>query len=334
MRLVRTLVLPCAVLTLSLAGGALAQPMTRVVNLAGPRLLASGDFNSDGRVDVVMLEDPGLVTRQISVRDAGTGILWARTAEPSNSLPSNLQGSGLTFVDLDEDSRFELLFLDQNPSEIRCFEVPALGALPPPSPTTMPQQWSFTYPTTGTATSFAPLFASFDGVKQYLLHPDNTGSPVWRIRDATGGLVQTITPTSAPVQVELWNVDSDAATEIAFIASGGGTDRLEVYRWTAPTAASPFVGGGPMLRLLSANPARSQTTLGYSVPTTSDVELVVHDLQGRRVRELARGRAEAGTYEVRWEGDDDDGRAVPTGTYFVELRTAGTRVGRKLVWIR
>ena len=52
--------------------------------------------------------------------------------------------------------------------------------------------------------------------------------------------------------------------------------------------------------------------------------LEVLDLQGRRVRVLSRGELAAGAHVASWDGRDDAGRAVPSGSYLLRLSGAGS----------
>jgi len=45
------------------------------------------------------------------------------------------------------------------------------------------------------------------------------------------------------------------------------------------------------------------------------VEVVVHDLAGRRIRSLFAGRRSAGRFSELWDGRDEDGNTVPPGHY-------------------
>jgi flagellar hook assembly protein FlgD len=50
------------------------------------------------------------------------------------------------------------------------------------------------------------------------------------------------------------------------------------------------------------------------------IDLLVFDLTGRLVRTLAKGETVAAGPQVRiWDGRDDRGAAVPSGTYFCRL---------------
>jgi hypothetical protein len=51
------------------------------------------------------------------------------------------------------------------------------------------------------------------------------------------------------------------------------------------------------------------------------------------VRRLVDGSEPAGTYRVRWEGVDDDGRQVASGVYFLLLEAAGQRRTARIMLI-
>lgn len=76
---------------------------------------------------------------------------------------------------------------------------------------------------------------------------------------------------------------------------------------------------------LEPNPSRGATRLAFSLPRASAVRVEIRDVAARRVRTLDAGEFTAGAHEILWDGRDDDGRALPSGVYFVRLR-AGERV--------
>jgi hypothetical protein len=82
------------------------------------------------------------------------------------------------------------------------------------------------------------------------------------------------------------------------------------------------------------NPARPGTMFTYSLPRTTDVELVIFAPSGERVRVLEKGRREAGVHRIPWDGRNSAGSEVASGVYLYRLR-AGTAVeNRKLVILR
>jgi subtilisin family serine protease len=115
-----------------------------------------------------------------------------------------------------------------------------------------------------------------------------------------------------------------------------------------PLALDSTVGvpGGPAprlsLRLLGANPvvlshgpAFFEFAAGAEMVGRS-ATLRVFDSQGRRVRELWSGVV---TYpallpSTSWDGRDDDGRAVASGLYIVDLRAGDEHVALRLAALR
>jgi photosystem II stability/assembly factor-like uncharacterized protein len=71
------------------------------------------------------------------------------------------------------------------------------------------------------------------------------------------------------------------------------------------------------------NPLRDATTIRFLLPRASEARLEIFDLSGRRVRNLANGMRNAGTFEIGWDGRDDGGRMVAGGVYFARLAVGG-----------
>jgi len=57
--------------------------------------------------------------------------------------------------------------------------------------------------------------------------------------------------------------------------------------------------------------------------------VTIHEASGRTVAVLHEGRLSAGEHAFAWSGTDTNGRRVPSGAYFVRVRTsAGARLER------
>jgi len=66
------------------------------------------------------------------------------------------------------------------------------------------------------------------------------------------------------------------------------------------------------------NPFNPATEISFSLPEDSYVTLTVFNAVGQKVETLAEGTREAGSYQVRWDGD-----GFPSGVYFYRLETQG-----------
>lgn len=82
------------------------------------------------------------------------------------------------------------------------------------------------------------------------------------------------------------------------------------------------------------NPFNPTTLISYSLAGDCDVELVVYDILGRRVRTLVNARVTAGEHRVSWDGRDERGSYAASGTYLLSLRACDSASVRKLLLLR
>lgn len=69
------------------------------------------------------------------------------------------------------------------------------------------------------------------------------------------------------------------------------------------------------------NPFNATTTLPFYISETTRVELTIFDLRGCRIKTLYKSLLNAGHYAIRWDGRDESGRPVASGTYLYHLVT-------------
>jgi glycosyl hydrolase family 43/flagellar hook capping protein FlgD len=83
------------------------------------------------------------------------------------------------------------------------------------------------------------------------------------------------------------------------------------------------------LHLLGSHPARGPIGFRLDIPSRTGVRLAILDVAGRHVRTLLDEEVVAGEREVRWDGRNEEGKAVGGGIYFARLTTgSGQRVAR------
>ncbi len=82
------------------------------------------------------------------------------------------------------------------------------------------------------------------------------------------------------------------------------------------------------------NPFNSQTTLEFTLEQSGWVRMEVCNLLGERVAVLADGSLPMGKHQVAWAGHDHTGRAVPSGIYYITLRSGQHCERRKMLLLR
>jgi hypothetical protein len=82
------------------------------------------------------------------------------------------------------------------------------------------------------------------------------------------------------------------------------------------------------------NPFNPATTILVDLADRSDVEAVIYDLSGRRVKHLWSGSLPSGISALQWKGTNDDGNRVASGVYFLRIQTPATATTLKLVLIK
>jgi hypothetical protein len=138
----------------------------------------------------------------------------------------------------------------------------------------------------------------------YLWQPPALVSPACRlkvrVRDAAGLVDEQ---------------ESQAFTLANFTSVAEAPQRLQV----GPAAPNPF------------NPL---TTIQYVNPRAGRLTLLIFDMRGRRVRTLLDAELSAGPGSIMWNGQDDSGRAVGSGVYYVQAIAAGERSYLKVTLVR
>jgi hypothetical protein len=72
------------------------------------------------------------------------------------------------------------------------------------------------------------------------------------------------------------------------------------------------------------NPFNPTTSIEFSLPVASTVQLVVYNILGQQVATLINEQRSSGNHSVLWNATDSNGMKLSSGIYFYELRAAGT----------
>lgn len=82
------------------------------------------------------------------------------------------------------------------------------------------------------------------------------------------------------------------------------------------------------------NPFNPETRITFSMREAGSVNLSVFNLKGQLVRELTARNFGAGVQTVTWDGKDNNGKVMPSGTYLYKLRVNGFEITRKMEFVK
>jgi hypothetical protein len=106
----------------------------------------------------------------------------------------------------------------------------------------------------------------------------------------------------------------------------------EDYITTHPDRlASPTQTG---LLQIHPNPLRVSSVIRYQLAWPVETRIRIYDVLGRLVRNLESRGQPCGRYEILWNGVDQNGRMVPSGTYFLKMEAGEYSKSRRIVVIR
>lgn len=126
------------------------------------------------------------------------------------------------------------------------------------------------------------------------------------------------------------------AVNVQYNSGTGNTMVLDMQLSDSPLSIDPIENEAvPTTLELSQNypnPFNPTTTIGFALPQSSDVKLMIYNVLGQPVKELVNDNLSAGTYELTWDGTNQSENAVSTGVYFYSLETGNSRLVRKMLF--
>jgi murein DD-endopeptidase MepM/ murein hydrolase activator NlpD len=82
------------------------------------------------------------------------------------------------------------------------------------------------------------------------------------------------------------------------------------------------------------NPFNPQTTIAFSLKSSSHVKIKVYDILGQEIATLLDEKISAGVHTMTWDALDSSGRIVPGGTYFYRLIADGVTETKQMKLVK
>jgi C1A family cysteine protease len=89
-----------------------------------------------------------------------------------------------------------------------------------------------------------------------------------------------------------------------------------------------------MLKQNYPNPFNPSTTIRFDLPKASHVVINVYDILGHKVKTLVNERYQPGSHSVVWDGNDENGLSVTSGTYLLRMQASEFVMVKKILLLK
>ncbi len=85
---------------------------------------------------------------------------------------------------------------------------------------------------------------------------------------------------------------------------------------------------------VSPNPASRNANVRFNVVKPGNVKVTVYNIAGQKVRQLVDNTMAQGVQTLSWNGLDESGREVASGSYIIEINTPSEKINKMLVFVK
>jgi len=96
----------------------------------------------------------------------------------------------------------------------------------------------------------------------------------------------------------------------------------------------PNAPAGFNLKQNYPNPFNPTTRINYTIGLESFVNLTVFDVSGNFVKTLVNAHQPNGVYSLQWDGTNELGNKMPSGNYFIKIKTGEFTQSRKMILLK
>ncbi|MCK4303018.1 MAG: T9SS type A sorting domain-containing protein [Candidatus Eisenbacteria sp.] len=169
-------------------------------------------------------------------------------------------------------------------------------------------------------------------------HKKMNSIPLLRI-ECPGGSVMFVQMTGSGSEWEGTFTPPETGTYMVKVSGSDASGNTGVGDYEFEYGASgveqngAWTGRGIALRSYP-NPGTLETLVRYYTDRATSVSVEVYDARGQLVRILLKGRIPAGEHRTVWDGRDNEGNSVASGTYFCRVAAGGEITAQRITIIR
>jgi parallel beta-helix repeat protein len=125
-------------------------------------------------------------------------------------------------------------------------------------------------------------------------------------------------------------IDAGVPIGLPFAGQAPDLGALEFKAQKEPAKIKPAKPDSFSLRT-APTPFQLDTLIQYELSCAENVRLEIFDLQGKLLSTLQNGFQSSGAHSLSWNGEDKNGKGLPSGIYLCRLRSASLDERRKVV---
>ena len=159
----------------------------------------------------------------------------------------------------------------------------------------------------------------------------------------SGNEIIYYSPDSGKTWINQFECDSsDGIKDIFFLDKDHGwavTDKGKIIKYGTPIDVSveesnAILQDEYIISRNYPNPFNPSTTIYYSIPKFSDVTINIYDINGSLVKNLLSKKQSAGTYEILWNGKNNENMSAASGVYLYKIRAGNIIKTSKMILLK
>jgi hypothetical protein len=168
----------------------------------------------------------------------------------------------------------------------------------------------------------------------------------------TGYGIKIIDPTNNQTLFQLGDTTHSYGVEAIYDFDGDGKFELAINRYEYSTQLTDIVvyatnGSATSmndkfseipinykLKQNYPNPFNPSTTIEYQVAKAGNVSINIYDINGRLIKVLVNENIIPGSHSVIWNGKDNKGSTVASGTYFYQVQAGDFVQAKKMILLK
>lgn len=104
--------------------------------------------------------------------------------------------------------------------------------------------------------------------------------------------------------------------------------------YESPEPGSPEIPTFTGLKQVFPNPFNPVANIAYVLAAPSDVSISIYNMRGQQVRNFQRNNVAAGSWNLTWDGKDQNGRELPSGVYYFRMQAGMDSFTKKAVLMK